>query len=114
MQKYNVEQLLAELQAIDQRVMIVPNENRPGLSNIKVNGVDICPIPQFELQDEHTPDYIYTFPNDMQAPMKTYGEAKELAERFLTKIKDPKTAAEFFDTTYKTDDESKDYGVHKV
>jgi hypothetical protein len=113
MQKIPVDQLLQELQAIDSRVVIVPNENRPGLSNIKVNGIDICPIPQFELQDEHTPDYIYTFPNDMQAPMKTYGEAKEMAERFLQKIKDPVHAAEFFDTDL-NDTESTQYGVHKV
>lgn len=103
MQKYPVEKLLEELKKIDQRVEIVPNANRPGLSNIMVNGQDICPIPSYELQDEHTPDYIYTFPNDMQAPLKTYGEAYEMAARTLEKLKDPKIAEEFFDTSYGED-----------
>lgn len=107
MQKYSVSDLLVELRKIDSRVEIVPNANRPGLSNIMVNGQDICPIPSYELQDEHTSDYIYTFPNDIQAPMKTYGEALEMATRILEKLKDPKIAEEFFDTSYKEDHDTK-------
>lgn len=81
--------------------MIVENPNRPGLSNVMLNGNDICiGLPSFELQDEHTPDYTYRFPNGMSAPFKTYTEAKEISTMFLKKLENKEFADEFFDQSH--------------
>lgn len=72
--------------------------------------MDICVgLPSHTMQDEHTPDYVYRFPNDLVAPMKTYPEAKELSTKILEKLKTPEFSAEFFDTSYLKDDEAIEY-----
>jgi hypothetical protein len=96
MEKIPTQQLLNELKEIDSRVELVLNPNRPGLSNFKINGMDLCPVPSEYLQLEHSGDYVYNFPNGMAAPFKTYGEAKGLCEFYLNKLKDPEYSKEFF------------------
>lgn len=112
MQKIKTEDFQKELQKLDPRIMIVPNSNRPGASNVFLNGVDICPwIPQFEVQDEKTPDYVYKY-NDMPIPFKTSGEIKEIVMMTLEKIKQPEYSDALFDTTLEAKEES--YGEHKA
>lgn len=112
MQKISTEQFEKELQAIDPRLMIVPNKNRPGASNVFLNGTDICTwIPQFEVQDEHTPDYVYKL-NDQPIPFKTTGEIKEIINIVLNRIQDKDYADAIFDTPVDVKEET--YGEHKV
>lgn len=101
METIKVSQLEKELQEINPNVMIVPNPNRPGISNIMINGQDIVVgLPNGELQLEHTPGYVYHFPNGMDGQFKTYSEAKEMAITFLNKLNDPQFNEEFFDKDY--------------
>jgi len=112
MKKTKVEDFQKELQKIDSRLMIVPNQNRPGASNIFLNGVDICPwVPQFELQDEHSPDYTYKL-NDMPIPFKTTGEIIEMVNLVLERLKQPEYADVLFDTPLDVKEEN--YGQHKI
>lgn len=97
MEKIPTSQLIDELKAIDQRIELVPNPNRPGLSNIKINGVDVCPVPSDYMQDEHDPSYVYVFPNGMAGQMKTYTEAKEITLGVLNNLKNGDYARDFFD-----------------
>ena len=96
MNKIPTTNLLEELIKLDPRIHLVPNPNRPGLSNSKINGVDMFPVPSDELQDEHSSGYEYTFPNGMSAPHKTYEEAKNQALGILERLKDPEYAKDFF------------------
>lgn len=94
-------QLEKELQQVNPAVIIRENPNRPGLANVMLNGMDICVgLPVEMLQEEHSPDYVYRFPNDMVAPMKTYQEAKEISLGLLEKLKNKEYAEEFFDTSF--------------
>lgn len=112
MQKIKTEEFEKELKLIDTRLMIIPNINRPGASNVLLNGVDICPwIPQFEIQDEHTSDYVYKL-NDMPIPFKTSHEIKGIIEMTLNKIQDPEYAEALFDTDLEVKEET--YGDHKA
>ena len=107
-----IEDFQKELQAIDPRLMIVPNNNRPGASNLFLNGVDICTwIPQFIIQDQHTPDYVYKL-NDLPIPFKTTGEVKEIVKMTLEQLKTPEYADVLFDTPQDIQEES--YGQHKA
>lgn len=112
MLKINTEDFQKELQEMDRRLLIVPNTNRPGAANIFFNGTDICPwVPQFEIQDEHTPDYVYKL-NDMPIPFKTSTEIKEIVQMTLDKLKDPEFSDILFDTPVTTKEET--YGEHKA
>ena len=114
MQTILTKDLELELQAIDPRVVIAPNQNRPGAANVLLNGVDICTwVPMGQVQYEKTPDYQYTLPNDMVVPFKTVDEIKEIVTNVINKIKSDKEEAEaVFDNSYLKDEESKNYGVH--
>ena len=110
MQKIKVDEFQKELQALDPRLVILPNNNRPGASNLFLNGVDICPwIPSFELQDEHSPDYVYNL-RDTPVPFKTTVEIKEIVDITLSKLKDKDYADSLFDTPVNVEEES--YGQH--
>lgn len=112
MQKITTEQLQSEIQEIDKRLVIVPNTNRPGASNVFLNGVDICPwIPQFEVQSEHTPDYVYNL-NDIKIPFKTIDEIKEIIKLTLQKTEDKEYADLLFGSDEKIEEEN--YGEHKA
>jgi len=112
MQKTSIEDFQKELQSIDPRLIIVPNANRPGASNLFLNGVDICTwIPQFEIQDEHSPQYVYKL-NDMPIPFKTTGEVKEIVAMTLTQLEQPEYAEALFDAPLDVAEET--YGPHKA
>lgn len=112
MQKIKTEDFQKELQEIDPRILIVPNTNRPGASNIFLNGVDICPwIPQFEMQDEFTPDYSYKL-HDNPIPFKTTSQAKEIVQMTLDKLKTPEYSDILFDKPVNVAEEN--YGKHNA
>ena len=112
MQKISIPEFQKELQQIDQRLMIVPNANRPGAANVFLNGVDICTwVPQFEIQDEATPDYVYKL-NDQPIPFKTTEQVKEIVKMTLEQIKLPEYADAIFDTPVDVVEEN--YGQHKI
>jgi len=112
MQKITNEEFLKKLQEIDKRLMIVPNQNRPGAANIFLNGVDICPwVPQFDLQDEHTSDYTYRY-NDIPIPFKTTGEIIEIVNLTLEKLKQKEYSDALFDMPQDIEEEV--YGEHKI
>ena len=112
MQKIKTEDFQKELQLIDSRLLIVPNTNRPGASNIFLNGVDICPwIPQFEMQDEFTPDYCYKL-HDNPIPFKTTVQAKEIVLMTLDKLKTPEYSDVLFDKPINVAEET--YGQHNA
>jgi len=112
MVKIKTEDFQKELQEIDPRILIVPNTNRPGASNIFLNGVDICPwIPQFEMQDEFTPDYSYKL-HDNPIPFKTTVQAKEIVRLTLEQLKQPEYADALFDKPVDVKEET--YGTHNA
>lgn len=87
----------AELKKLDSRLEIVENPNRPGLSNIKLEGRDICPVPSEEIKEEPDNNYRYEFPNGMSGRHKSVGEAKAQVEQILEMITTPEGYAQFFD-----------------
>lgn len=109
------EELLMELQALDPRLTIAPNQNRPGVSNVFLNGVDICPwVPSAIIQEEPSPTYVYKLPNDSTVPLKTHIQIVEIVKLTLERLKDPKEAEIIFDTSFDKDEESKLYGAHTI
>lgn len=112
MQRTKIEDFQKELQQLDPRLLIVPNNNRPGASNLFLNGVDICPwVPSYEVQDEHSPEYTYNL-NDMRVPFKTSIEIMEIAKNVLGKLNDKDFADDLFDAPLEVKEET--YGEHKV
>lgn len=112
MQKISTQEFEKELQQIDPRIMIVPNQNRQGASNVFLNGVDICPwVNSFEIQDEPSPDYVYRL-HDQPIPFKTSVQIKEIVQMTLDKLKQPEYADAMFDTPQNIKEET--YGEHKI
>lgn len=112
MQKIKTEDFEKELREIDPRLTIRPNANRVGASNVFLNGVDICPwLPQFEMQDEATPDYIYHL-NGMVIPLKTTEQVKEIVRNVLGKIEDKEFSDALFNMPVDAKEET--YGDHKA
>lgn len=112
MQKISTADFEKELQKIDPRLTIVPNKNRPGASNVFLNGADICSwVPQFEVQDEHSPDYTYVV-NDMRVPFKTSAEIMEIVNITLSRLDDKEFADALFDAPLDVTEEN--YGQHKA
>jgi hypothetical protein len=80
-----------ELKAIDSRIDIIPNpnrgpneENKQGISNIKLGGQDICPIPSDEIFDEPNDNYGYLFPTQVRrSRFKTRPEAIAMVQNIL-------------------------------
>ena len=86
----------AELKELDPGLSIVPNPNREGLSNIKLNGVDICPVPGDEIKEESDPNYYYVFPNGMAARHKSRKEALSYVHSVLDLVKTEQGKEEFY------------------
>jgi hypothetical protein len=76
-----------ELKALNPDLAIIPNPNNPGLSNIKLNGRDICPVPADEIKDEPDPFYNFTFSNGMMARHKSKNEALAQVNHVLNLVK---------------------------
>jgi hypothetical protein len=87
---------LKELKAIDPRLDIVPNPNRAGLSNIKLDGKDVCPIPSGDIKEEPDNNYRYEFPNGLSARHKSRSEALAHVHQILEMIKTPEGESQFF------------------
>lgn len=85
-----------ELKAIDPRLAIIENPNRIGLSNVKLDGRDICPVPSDEIKDEPDNNYRYEFPNGMSARHKSKVEVLAQVEQILDMVKTPEGAETFF------------------
>jgi len=85
-----------ELKAIDPRVEIRRNPNRPGLSNVFIGDGEVCPCPSDEILDEPSSSHVYEFPNGMVARHKSRREVLERVNDVLAKIKDPAEAELFF------------------
>lgn len=86
-----------ELQKLDARLAIVPNPNRSGLSNIKLDGRDVCPVPSDEIREEPDNNYRYTMPNGMQPRHKSRSEALAQVETILNLIKTTEGFSTFFE-----------------
>lgn len=73
---------------IDVRFSVVPNENRPGLSNIFFTGqnYDLPVISSNDIREEIDHAYRYEFPNGMQSRYWTQGEVTERLKDFLVKF----------------------------
>ena len=85
-----------ELKAIDPRLSIIPNPNRPQLANIKLDDTDICPIPRYEIRDEPDPTYTIELPNGTLARHKSKNEALALVSHTLGIINTKDGADNFF------------------
>ncbi len=85
-----------ELLKIDPRLSIVPNENRPKIANIKLDGVDICPIPRYEIRENPDAGYTLEMPNGSLAKHRSKTEAIALVLHTIEMIKDPEKADQFF------------------
>lgn len=87
---------LDELIKIDPRLTIVPNPNRPQIANIKLDGVDIVPIPAYEIRDEYDPTYTLELPNGRVAPHRSRAEALTAVHQVLKDIETKDGADRFF------------------
>ncbi len=74
-----------ELKALDSRFSIVPNENRPGLSNIFFDSknYDLPVVSTNDIKDEVDQGYRYEFPNGMRARYWSRPEILGRVEDFL-------------------------------
>lgn len=87
-----------ELKAIDPRLSVVQNPNNPLFANIKLDGVDVCPIPPEEIRDEPDPSYTVIAPNGWKMKHKSRVEALGQVHDILDKIKNPEFHDIFFGT----------------
>ncbi len=85
-----------ELKKISPRISIIPNPNRPGLANVKLDGVDVCPVPLEEIFEEPNAGYKYTFPNGFQGQHKCKREVIDMVRNRLQMVESPEGADKFF------------------
>lgn len=85
-----------ELKALDPRLSIVPNPNRPKICNIKLDGTDVCPIPNYEIREYPDPTYTIEMPNGSMAKHRSKEEALALVKHTLGLIENPENADAFF------------------
>lgn len=85
-----------ELKKIDSRLYIKLNPNRNQIANIMLDGVDVCPIPAFEIRDNPDPSYTIELPNGMIRPHKSRAEALAQVHYILDFIKTKENADIFF------------------
>lgn len=77
-----------KLKEIDSRFSVVPNPDRPGLSNIFFEGknYDLPVISSEDIREEIDPAYQYEFPNGMRARYWSQDEVIGRIEDFLKKV----------------------------
>lgn len=85
-----------ELKEIDPRLSIVVNPNRPKICNIKLDGTDICPIPNYEIREESDPGYTMEMPNGTLSKHRSRTEALALIQHTLKLLEKPENADAFF------------------
>lgn len=85
-------ELEKELQALDDRLTVVPNPNRAGLSNIFFDGknYDLPVVSTNNIKDEIDMSYRYEFPNGTMARYWSKGEIVDRITDFIQKMKDGK------------------------
>jgi hypothetical protein len=86
----------AELRKIDPRLSIVPNPNYPQLANIKLDGVDVCPIPANDIREESDPSYTVEFSNGFRSKHRSRPEAIDRVNAIIEMIKTKEGADIFF------------------
>ena len=92
-----IKDFLVELKALDPRLDIIENPNCPGLSNIKLEGKDICPIPSEEIREESDANYSYTFPNGHMARHNSRADVLQKVNHILEYIKTEEGKEVLFD-----------------
>ena len=82
MKTIDFEQKIKEL---DPRFSVVPNPNRPGLSNIFFEGrnYDLPVLPSDEIKEEPDNTYRYQFPNSFSARFNSMSEVMPRLTQFL-------------------------------
>lgn len=85
-----------ELKLIDPRLSIVANPNRPKIANIKIDGTDVCPVPNYEIREHSDPGYTMEMPNGMMVKHRSKEEAIALVRHTLKVIETPDGADAFF------------------
>ena len=85
-----------ELKALDPRLTIITNPNRPKLCNIQLDGTDICPIPNYEIFEDRNVGYAMEMPNGMLIPHRSKNEALIMVKNVIELIKTPDGADQFF------------------
>jgi len=81
------DQFREELKELDSRLSVIQNPNRPQLCNIKLDGLDICPIPSGEIREEPDENYTMQMPNGWIIKHKSRREALALVNSVLEMIK---------------------------
>lgn len=86
---YTSQDLETDLKALDPNFAVVPNGNRPGLSNIFYAGknYDLHAVPTEEIREEVDQMYRYQFPDGRSARHWTKKEILDQCESFLTRLK---------------------------
>lgn len=85
-----------EIKLIDSRLSIVPNNNYPQLANIKLDGVDVCPIPAHDIREESDPSYTIEFANGFRSKHRSRPEAIDRVNAIIEMIKTKEGADIFF------------------
>lgn len=82
------QELEVELKNLDPRLSVVPNNDRPGLSNIFFEGrnYDLPAISSHDIREEADPSHIYEFPNGHRARLWSRPEIVGRIEDFLKKV----------------------------
>lgn len=85
-----------ELMKIDPRLTIVPNPNRPKVANVKLDGIDVCVIPAYEIRELPDPSYTLELPNGTVAKHRSKLETLAVVQHTLNTIKTSEGADAFF------------------
>lgn len=85
-----------ELRDLDSRLTVTVNQNYSQIANIKLDGVDVCPIPSGEIKEEYDPSYTVTFHNGFVSKHKTRPEALAITKDIIERIKTKEGADAFF------------------
>jgi len=85
-----------KIKEIDERLYIIDNPNNAGISNIMLDGKDVCAIPREEIKETKDPNYYWTFPNGMIAPHNSQEEAHAHIQRVLKLISTDEGKEDFF------------------
>ena len=93
---HRTDEFAEELMRLDPRISVVPNPNREKLSNIKLDGQDICPIPRYEIKEERDAGYCWEAPNGTMLPHKSRTEALAMVQNIIERIKTQEGADMFF------------------
>jgi hypothetical protein len=90
-----ISDFVIKIKEIDPRLYIIDNPNNTGLSNVMLEGKDVCVIPRNEIKETRDPNYYWTFPNGMMAPHNSEEEAMGHIDRVLKLISTEEGKADF-------------------